>query len=200
MAIPNGTKFHGVAPSVPTDNLGSASMNAKRNVYTYPDDFVQEAAVYILTQEQLLILQVVLHNPLIGDTVEWGGISSPTNQTSVIIFPETVEITHLYAKVLQAVNTSNGFDYVFKLYKSPDIFAGDPNVQGTWTTVSSNMGSNLGDDGVAAWGLDSGDLTGTGLVIPAGNMMAMAGILQGGNIVSTTAEAIVGIVAKPFSI
>jgi hypothetical protein len=31
-------------------------------------------------------------------------------------------------------------------------------------------------------------------------MMAMAGILQGGNIVSTTAEAIVGIVAKPFSI
>jgi hypothetical protein len=37
--IPNGTKFHGVAPSVPTENLGSASVNAKRDVYTFPDDF-----------------------------------------------------------------------------------------------------------------------------------------------------------------
>eukprot|EP01047_Picozoa_sp_COSAG01_P022407 COSAG01_NODE_1329_length_10704_cov_34.202074_10_plen_193_part_00 len=39
MAIPNGTKFHGVAPSVDTENRGSASLNAKRDVYTYPDDF-----------------------------------------------------------------------------------------------------------------------------------------------------------------
>ena len=200
MSIPDGTKFHGVAPEVPTENLGSATMNAKRNVYTYPDDFnAGGGGIYTYTGA-IINFAGGSTQPFNGDTVEWGGISSPTNQTSVIIFPETVEITHLYAKVLQAVNTSNGFDYVFKLYKSPDIFAGDPNVAGTWTTVSSNMGSNIGDDGVAAWGLDSGDLTGTGLVIPAGNMMAMAGILQGGNIVSTTAEAIVGIVAKPFSI
>ena len=34
MAIPNGTKFHGVAPSVDTENRGSASLNAKRDVYT----------------------------------------------------------------------------------------------------------------------------------------------------------------------
>lgn len=45
MAIPNGTKFHGVAPSVPTANLGSASLNAKRDVYTFPDDFQTPAVV-----------------------------------------------------------------------------------------------------------------------------------------------------------
>jgi hypothetical protein len=39
MAIPNGTKFHGVAPQVPTENRGSAQLNSLRNVYTYPDDF-----------------------------------------------------------------------------------------------------------------------------------------------------------------
>ena len=39
MSIPNGTQFHVVAPSVPTENRGSASINARRDVYTYPDDF-----------------------------------------------------------------------------------------------------------------------------------------------------------------
>ena len=199
MAIPNGTKFHGVAPSVQTDNLGSATMNAKRNVYTYPDDFNAGGGIYTYTGA-IINFAGGSTQPFNGDTVEWGGISSPTSQTAVLIFPETVEITHIFAKVLQPIVTSNGFDYVFKLFKSTDIAFGDPNVQGTWTTVSSDVGGNLGDDGTAAWGLDSGDLTGNGLIIPANNMMAMAGILQGGNIVGTTADAIVGIVAKPYSI
>ena len=34
MAIPTGTKFHGVAPEVSTKNLGSAQVNAMRDVYT----------------------------------------------------------------------------------------------------------------------------------------------------------------------
>lgn len=34
MAIQDGTKFHGVAPSVPTENRGSASVNARRDAYT----------------------------------------------------------------------------------------------------------------------------------------------------------------------
>ena len=39
MAIPIGTKFHGVAPDVETENLGSKQANAQRNVYTFPADF-----------------------------------------------------------------------------------------------------------------------------------------------------------------
>ncbi len=34
MAIPLGTKFHGVAPGVETENKGSATANANRDVYT----------------------------------------------------------------------------------------------------------------------------------------------------------------------
>jgi hypothetical protein len=34
MAIPNGTKFHGVAPSVDTQNKGSDRANAIRDAYT----------------------------------------------------------------------------------------------------------------------------------------------------------------------
>jgi hypothetical protein len=34
MAIPNGTKFHGVAPSVDTKNKGSEQANAMRDAYT----------------------------------------------------------------------------------------------------------------------------------------------------------------------
>ena len=34
MAIPTGTKFHGVAPDVSTKNLGSTQANTMRDVYT----------------------------------------------------------------------------------------------------------------------------------------------------------------------
>ena len=34
MSIPSGTKFHGVAPSVDTENKGSSQANAMRDAYT----------------------------------------------------------------------------------------------------------------------------------------------------------------------
>jgi hypothetical protein len=34
MAIPDGTKFHGVAPEVDTKNKGSEQANAMRDAYT----------------------------------------------------------------------------------------------------------------------------------------------------------------------
>jgi hypothetical protein len=37
MPIPAGTKFHGVAPGVETDNRGSKTRNSERNVYTIED-------------------------------------------------------------------------------------------------------------------------------------------------------------------
>ena len=35
MAIPAGTKFHGVAPFVDTENKGSAQANAMRDAYVF---------------------------------------------------------------------------------------------------------------------------------------------------------------------
>ncbi len=37
MSIPDGTKFHGVAPDVETINKGSALANAGRDAYTIED-------------------------------------------------------------------------------------------------------------------------------------------------------------------
>ena len=45
MAIPAGTKFHGVAPSVDTENRGSASVNAKRDAYAIEDFKSSQASV-----------------------------------------------------------------------------------------------------------------------------------------------------------
>jgi hypothetical protein len=42
MAIPAGTKFHGVAPGVDTINKGSSTANANRDAYT-----IEDIAVYV---------------------------------------------------------------------------------------------------------------------------------------------------------
>lgn len=200
MSIPDGTKFHGVAPEVPTDNLGSATMNAKRNVYTYPDDFNSGGGGLYSYTGAIINFAKGSTAPFNGDTVEWGGISSPTSQTAVLVFPETVEITHFFCKLLSVGTTSGGFDYQFNLYRSALLANGDPNQAGTWTTVSTGMGgSGFFDDGAAAWGLQSGDVTGTGLVCPANEMIAIGGILNSGSVSETNIEAIYGIVAKPFT-
>ena len=52
MAIPNGTKFHGVAPQVDTKNRGSAQLNSLRDVYTFPDDFKYPFMSLILSLEK----------------------------------------------------------------------------------------------------------------------------------------------------
>lgn len=70
MAIPAGTKFHGVAPSVDTVNKGSAQVNALRDAYTlesfqetlspgwarYVDTQYTELAPFNLTDQVLVTL------------------------------------------------------------------------------------------------------------------------------------------------
>ena len=61
MAIPNGTKFHGVAPSVDTQNKGSDKANAMRDAYTIEEiashvvapvgETIDGAAFYVINKE-----------------------------------------------------------------------------------------------------------------------------------------------------
>lgn len=53
MAIPDGTKFHGVAPFVDTENKGSSQANAMRDVYTIEEiaSKVESSAISILEPE-----------------------------------------------------------------------------------------------------------------------------------------------------
>lgn len=191
MSIPTGTKFHGVAPSVPTANLGSASLNAKRDVYQFPEDF--KDLVQISYNGKIINLGAGNTAPFNGDTVEWGGIQSPTTQTSAIIFPYEVKIQSIYFKMAEIITGASGdFNYVFNLYTSGDL-AADPNQAGTWTQLGALTTELTNADNNTAPGFVE-DVSAQNLVIPAGSMFAVAGIELAGSIASTTSEAVVGIV------
>ena len=189
--IPNGTKFHGVASFVPTENLGSASANAMRDAYTFPEDFSE--LVTISYNGKIINLGAGNNNPFNGDTVEWGGIQSPTDQASAIIFPYAVKIQSVYFKASAPMTgASADFNYVFNLYTSSDL-AADPNTPGTWTQLGALVTELTNSDNNTAPGFVE-DLTSQNLTIPAGSMFAMGGIELAGSITETTLEAVVGIV------
>jgi len=199
MAIPNGTKFHGVAPDVPTDNLGSATMNAKRNVYTYPDDFDAGARQYTYTGI-ITNLGAGTTPPISGgDTVEWAGIQSPTTQTSVLVFPEDVLVTSVYFKAASVMSTlSADFDYVFNLYTSGSLGDNDPTDPADWTQVGALVNSlDVSAQGIAPGFIE--DVTSQGFVIPAGDMFIISGIELAGSVSPNTLDATVGIVLRSNS-
>ena len=191
MAIPNGTKFHGVASFVDTENRGSAQLNAQRDAYEFPADF--KDLVQISYNGKIINLGAGATAPFNGDTVEWGGIASPTSQTAAIIFPYAVKIQSIYFKMAELISGASGdFNYVFNLYTSASL-AADPNLPTTWTQLGA-LTTELDDvDNNTAPGFVE-DLSGQDLIIPAGSMFAMAGIELAGSITSTTSEAVLGIV------
>jgi len=191
MSIPTGTKFHGVAPSVQTENKGSKTLNAQRDVYEFPEDFSE--LIQISYNGKIINVGAGATAPFNGDTVEWGGIASPTSQTAAIIFPYAVKIQSIYFKMAELITSASAdFNYVFNLYTSASL-AADPNVSGTWTQLGALTTELTNADNNTAPGFVE-DVSGQDLIIPAGSMFAMAGIELAGTIASTTSEAVIGIV------
>tara|TARA_R100000657_G_C4675154_1_gene120691 strand:+ start:108 stop:689 length:582 start_codon:yes stop_codon:yes gene_type:complete len=193
MAIPNGTKFHGVAPQVDTKNRGSAQLNSLRDVYTFPDDFASGGYSY---SGIIINIGAGSTSPFNGDTVEWGGITSPTSQCSVLMFPEQVLITSVFFKMTASNAPTVDLDYVFNLYTSADLNA-DPMNAATWTQLGSLVTGLDGTSGDTPGFVE--DTTSLNLVVPAGSMLAMAGIDNAGGFALNTIEAVVGLVAVPQS-
>ncbi len=196
MAIPNGTKFHGVAPNVNTENKGSALANEQRDVYSFPDDFAAGYSYNGIIINMGNDAQV----PFNGDTVEWGGIFfiSPTTQTSVLAFPQDIIISSVYYKVSQPINVTNNFAYEFVFYISDDLNQ-NPNDINTWTELGSlNTTFDSSVDGTAPGFIEN--VAPKKLIVPAGHMLAMAGIRTAGSVTPATAEGILGLVAKPYKI
>ena len=193
MAIPNGTKFHGVAPQVDTKNRGSAQLNSLRDVYTFPDDFASGGYSY---SGIIINIGAGSTSPFNGDTVEWGGITSPTSQCSVLMFPEQVLITSVFFKMTASNAPTVDLDYVFNLYTSADLNA-DPMNAATWTQLGSLVTGLDGTSGDTPGFIE--DTTSLNLVVPAGSMLAMAGIENAGGFALNTIEAVVGLVAVPQS-
>ena len=80
MPIPAGTKFHGVAPSVDTENRGSSNANADRDAYAIEDFNGTSFQAYLTGSGQEVIY----------DTIVKLGAESPDNNTG---FP-TVGVTN----------------------------------------------------------------------------------------------------------
>ncbi len=192
--IPTGTKFHGVAPFVETSNRGSTQANVQRDVYEFPGDFGGLSVISYNGKIINLGAPGGGNPPFDGDTVEWGGIQSPTDQTSAIIFPYAVKILSIYFKMGAVLTgtTSADWNYVFNLYTATDL-AADPNAAVTWTQLGALTTELTFADAFTAPGFVE-DVSVQDLVIPAGSMFAMAGVELAGTIASNTTEAVVGII------
>ena len=104
MAIPEGTKFHGVAPFVDTKNKGSEQANAMRDVYTIEQlsKFVNE---YILNNSITRIIPYFLQASPLGSSdydtdynmvdIDWVGGPG----TYVLNIPSATEIPYRVIRV-----------------------------------------------------------------------------------------------------
>ena len=104
MSIPSGTKFHGVASSVDTENKGSASANTMRDAYTIEElsQFVNE---YILNNSITRIIPYFLQASPSGSSdydtdynmvdIDWVGGSG----TYVLNIPSATEIPYRVIRV-----------------------------------------------------------------------------------------------------
>lgn len=191
MSIPTGTKFHGVSPSVQTENKGSKTLNAQRDVYEFPEDFSE--LIQISYNGKIINIGAGATAPFNGDTVEWGGIASPTSQTAAIIFPYAVKIQSIYFKMAELITgASADFKYEFNIYTGTNL-AADPNDSSSWTNAGVLASELTVADNNTAPGFVE-DLSSQNIIIPAETMFAMAGVEAQGSIASTTSEAVVGIV------
>jgi|EP01047_Picozoa_sp_COSAG01_P022412 hypothetical protein len=101
MAIPNGTKFHGVAPFVDTQNKGSDKANAMRDAYTIEEiaSQVEFGATAILEPEFITAtpggsVQVLTTKNIIDLT--WVGSSG----TFDLILPSATDIPYRFLRIV----------------------------------------------------------------------------------------------------
>ena len=73
MPIPPGTKFHGVAPGVETENRGSASRNAERDAYTI-EDFGGSSVFEYKGSTSASNVLTFTELPVPGDTITIAGV------------------------------------------------------------------------------------------------------------------------------
>lgn len=79
MSIPQGTKFHGVAPSVDTANRGSATANARRDAYTIDQmvDYIGSRGLFTQIEDGPVVENTTDELTIIGNGL--GSLSIPAN-------------------------------------------------------------------------------------------------------------------------
>ena len=86
MPIPSGTKFHGVAPEVDTEDRGSATVSALRDVYTIEEFIVAAGGAGSLGWSRHDDSQYTAAAPLVLNEVD-GYVTMPNNSNNTVLGP-----------------------------------------------------------------------------------------------------------------
>lgn len=128
--IPEGTQFHGVAPSVVTKNLGSQQANSQRDVYTI-EDFKTDSF-----SGTFINFGGGTSDVLGGDTVSWGvnPITQADHLGNIVITSKCIvsKISVKWSSVINYQTAADGAQVNFKVSRCTDI--GSPLVDASsWT-------------------------------------------------------------------
>lgn len=108
MAIPAGTKFHGVAPGVETENKGSATANANRDVYT-----IEQFANYF-TQPGWARYDDTIYTSsnkyTLNDGVE---VVVPNNAGNIVRSPQNLDFYDSSTQKILGLNTNDCYILTF---------------------------------------------------------------------------------------
>ncbi len=119
--IPQGTQFHGVAPNVPTKNLGSQQANSQRDVYTI-EDFRTDSF-----SGTFINFGGGTSDVLGGDTVAWGvnPITQADHLGNIVITSKCIvsKISVKWSSVDGYQAAAGGALVAFKVFRCTDINA-----------------------------------------------------------------------------
>jgi hypothetical protein len=167
MAIPNGTKFHGVAPSVDTKNRGSEQANAMRDVYTYPDDFNAGGGSNIVSYQGTIRNLGANLPPFVdilgGSSAAWTFIGFSADQFGGILAPFDCKVVGVIMQWASSVDyqfARGSADISFKI--STASLGTDMVDAASWSTVSPGISEIWdGTSGTYPGFVEDGDLSGT---------------------------------------
>jgi hypothetical protein len=183
MAIPTGTKFHGVAPDVKTKNLGSQQANAQRDVYTFPDDF--KLPSYLSFAGTMINVggSPTSASILGGDTADFGTTkSTSSDHIGFVIVTVPCKVISVGWKWASSVNFSTAAgqpekELSFKLSKSTDL--GNGNLVGDASVWQSyDLATRLDSDNWNYPGFIE-DVSGLDIQLDAGNVITITAITNG---------------------
>jgi hypothetical protein len=181
MAIPTGTKFHGVAPDVKTKNLGSQQANAQRDVYSFPDDF--KIPSYLSFAGTMTNVGTSSISILGGDTADFGTTKATASQhIGFVIVTVPCKVISVGWKWASSVNFSSAAgqpekELSFKLSKSEELGNGNlVSDAGVWQNY--DLATRLDSDNWDYPGFIE-DVSGLDIQLDAGDIITITAITNG---------------------
>ena len=174
MAIPIGTKFHGVSGNVRTKNLGSNQSNSKRDVYTFPDDF--NLPSYMSYAGTMVNFGSTPVSALGGDTADFGTIKSAADDHIgfvILSVPCRVVYAGWQWASSKSITDASGTNKTITFKLSSALLGNDMNNAASWTDYL--MSTSIDTDDAPYPGFNE-DVSGLNIELPAGSVITMTAL------------------------